>query len=90
MPTPLNEAISMAVRGEFPRGASEIDGHEFYVGSIKNKNLPQGDETSYFRHEHVGKDDRVFHSIKLGANQGEYTARLTRVQFRRPPIRFDE
>jgi hypothetical protein len=49
--TPLTDAIDMAVRGEFPPGASEIDGHSFYIRSVKNKNRLKGDETSYFRHE---------------------------------------
>jgi hypothetical protein len=33
--TELKQAIDMAVRGEFPPGASEIDGHEFYIRSSK-------------------------------------------------------
>jgi hypothetical protein len=87
MGTPLNEAIDIAVRGEFPPGASEIDGHDFYIRSVKNKNLLQGDETSYFRHEHIGKDDRVFYSVKLGAKKGDYTVKLTRIQFRGPFVK---
>jgi hypothetical protein len=45
-------------------------------------------ETSYFRHEHVGKDDRVFYSIQR--NPGAlipYTAKLTRIQFRGPFVK---
>lgn len=80
--TPLGEAIRMAVRGEYPPGVSEIDGHEFYIRAIGNRNLLQRGETSYFRHSHVGKDDRIFYSIEL--NDGTYTAKLTRIQFRGP------
>jgi hypothetical protein len=85
--TPLNQAIDMAVRGKFPPGASELDGHDFYIRSVENRGLLRGDETSYFRHEHVGKDDRVFYSIKLGQKKGDYTAELTRVQFRGPFVK---
>ena len=35
---PLKEAIDIAVKGEFPSGSSEIDGHKFYIRSVKNKN----------------------------------------------------
>jgi hypothetical protein len=84
--TPLEDAIKTAVTGGFPPGASEIDGHEFYIRSVKNKNLLKRDETSYFRHEHVGKDDRVFYSIKVLA-KGVYTAKLTRIQFRGPFVK---
>ena len=84
--TPLKDAIEMAVKGEFPPGASEIDGHDFYIRSVKNKNLLKEDETSYFRHEHIGKDDRVFYSIKVQA-PGKYTAKLTRIQFRGPFVK---
>lgn len=87
MATPLDQAIDMAVQGEFPPGTSEIDGHEFYIRSVRNRGLLQGDETSYFRHEHVGKDDRVFYSVKLGANKGQYEAKLTRIQFRGPFVK---
>lgn len=44
----------------------------------------KADETSYFRHDHVGKDDRVFYSVKLGDKKGEYSVKLTRIQFRGP------
>jgi hypothetical protein len=83
--TQLNEAIRIAVRGEFPESGSAIDGHDFYIRAITNKNLLKDGETSYFRHQHAGKDDRVFYSIK--PNPGAlipYTARLTRIQFRGP------
>lgn len=85
--TPITQAIDIAVKGEFPPGVSEIDGHEFYIRSVKNRGMLQGDETSYFRHEHVGKDDRVFYSVKLGQKTGEYTAKLTRIQFRGPFVK---
>ena len=85
--TPLKDAIDMAVQGEFPPGVSEIDGHEFYVRSVKNKGLLAKGETSYFRHEHAGKDDRVFYAVKLGKKKGEYTVKLTRIQFRGPFVK---
>jgi hypothetical protein len=86
MATPLDQAIDMAVRGQYPPGTSEIDGHEFYIRAIKNKNLLSGDETSYFRHVHAGKDDRVFYSVKL-KEKGEYEVKLTRIQFRGPFVK---
>jgi hypothetical protein len=87
--TPLDEAIRIAVRGDFPPGASELDGHDFFIRSVKNKGMIQDRETSYFRHEHAGKDDRVFYSIQVGAGLGTngYTAELTRVQFRGPFVK---
>jgi hypothetical protein len=85
MATPLDEAIDMAVRGEFPPGTSELDGHEFYIRALNNKGLIAEDETCYFRHEHVGKDDRVFFKITIpGSNGRPYEAKLTRIQFRGP------
>lgn len=86
MATPLTDAIKMAVQGELPPSASEIDGREFYVRSVKNKSLLEGDETSYFRHVHIGKDDRVFYSIKVIARR-QYIAKLTRIQFRGPFVK---
>jgi hypothetical protein len=85
--TELDQAIKLAVKGEFPPGVSELDGHEFYIRAITNKNLLADGETSYFRHEHAGKDDRVFYSIKVGEGPKGYTAKLTRVQFRGPFVK---
>jgi hypothetical protein len=83
--TELSEAIKMAVNGEFPPSSSSIDGHDFYIRAIGNKNMLQKGETSYFRHDHVGKDDRVFYSIKPNPGAAiPYTAKLTRIQFRGP------
>jgi hypothetical protein len=59
----------------------------FTFAPVNNKGLLQDDETSYFRHEHVGKDDRVFYSITLGNKKGDYTAKLTRIQFRGPFVK---
>lgn len=87
MATPLDQAIDMAVRGEFPPGSSEIDGHEFYIRAVTNKNMLKAGETSYFRHEHVGKDDRVFYSVTLGNKKGDYKVKLTRIQFRGPFVK---
>lgn len=85
--TDLSEAIGIAIKGEFPPGNSEVDGKKFYIRSVRNKNRLKGDETSYFRHIHTGKDDRVFYSIKLGQGRGEYTAKITRIQFRGPFVK---
>lgn len=83
--TNLDDAIDTAVKGGYPEDASSIDGHDFYIRSVKNKGeLSKPNETSYFRHEHKGKDDRVFYEITLGAKRGMYTAKLTRIQFRGP------
>lgn len=82
--TSLNDAIEIAVNGGFPETSSAIDGHRFYIRSVRNKNRLKGNETSYFRHEHIGKDDRVFYEIDLGNQKGQYTARMTRIEFRGP------
>ena len=83
--TNLGDAIDTAVKGGYPPDASSLDGHDFYIRSVKNKgDLAKPNETSYFRHEHQGKDDRVFYQISLGNKRGVYTAKLTRVQFRGP------
>lgn len=83
--TKLDDAIEIAVNGGYPSDASTLDGHDFYIRSVKRKgDLAQPNETSYFRHEHPGKDDRVFYEIQLGNKRGEYTAKLTRIQFRGP------
>ena len=83
----LSEAIDIAAKGDYPPEPSWLDGHQFYIRAVTNKNMLQGDETSYFRHTHHGKDDRVFYSIKLGRKKGEYAAKLTRIQFRGPFVR---
>ena len=86
--TELSDAIKIAIKGDFPPSASQIDGHDFYIRSIKNKNMLKDDETSYFRHEHVGTDDRVFYSIKRTPGAAiPYTAKLTRIQFRGPFVK---
>ncbi|MBY6151975.1 hypothetical protein KUV47_02020 [Vannielia litorea] len=85
--TKLTKAIDIAVKGGFPTSGSKIDGHSFFIRSVKNDNRTKGDETSYFRHEHIGKDDRVFYAIKLGNKKGEYTAKITRIQFRGPLVK---
>jgi len=87
MSTELNQAIKLAVQGQFPPGVSEMDGHEFYVRAITNKNLLAPGETCYLRHEHVGKDDRIFYSVKLLNAVPGYQATITRVQFRGPFVK---
>ena len=87
MATPLDQAIDMAVRGEYPPESSSLDGHDFYIRALGNRNMLREDETSYFRHEHVGKDDRVFSSVALGSTRGEYQIQLTRIQFRGPWVK---
>lgn len=79
----LVKAVDLAVRGEFPPDGVQIDGHGFYIRSLANKNRLEGNETGYFRHEHVGEDDRVFFSVKvIGA--GKYEAKITRIEYRGP------
>ncbi len=89
MSTPLNQAIKIAVNGGFPEDSSKIDGHEFFIRSVKNKNLCKSGETSYFRHEHAGKDDRVFYAIggPGPVSKKPYTAALTRIQVRGPFVK---
>lgn len=83
--TDLNDAIKMAVKGAPPPSGSAIDGHDFYIRPIGNKNMLKDGETSYFRHQHAGKDDRVFYSIQPDPGSAfQYTAKLTRIQFRGP------
>ncbi len=80
---PLYKAVDLAVRGVFPDDGVEVNGHDFYIRSLKNKNKLKGDETGYFRHQHVGKDDRVFFSIKV-KGKDDYDAKITRIQYRGP------
>lgn len=84
--TDIDKAIKIAVQGDYPPSGSPIDGHEFFIRSVKNKNMIKDNETSYFRHEHPGKDDRVFYAIggPGPTTQKAYTAKLTRIQFRGP------
>ncbi|MFN2203417.1 MAG: hypothetical protein ACK2UO_19635 [Caldilineaceae bacterium] len=83
----IQDAIAMAVSGKNAKEGAKVDGHSFFIRSVKNKNRLKGDETSYFRHEHAGKDDRVFYTVKLGDKKGEYSAKLTRIQFRGPLVK---
>ncbi|ADB73619.1 hypothetical protein Gobs01_01789 [Geodermatophilus obscurus DSM 43160] len=86
--TELEDAIRLAVKEEFPPSGSAIDGHDFYIRSVRNKNRLKEGETSYFRHQHTGKDDRVFYTIE--SNPGgptPYTAKLTRIEFRGPFVK---
>ena len=86
MSIPLEEAVDMAVRGIEANEATQsvkLGKHNFYVRPISHRTLLNPEETSYFRHQHIGKDDRVFYSIQV-AGKGKYTAKITRVQFRGP------
>jgi len=86
--TELEDAIRLAVKEEFPPSGSAIDGHDFYIRSVRNKNRLKEGETSYFRHQHTGKDDRVFYSIQPDPGSPfRYTAKLTRIQFRGPFVK---
>ncbi len=79
----LHRAIELAAKGIFPEDDVKVDGHEFYIRSLldtKNGKLEDG-ETGYFRHVHIGKDDRVFFSIKTETD-GKYEAKLKRIQYR--------
>jgi hypothetical protein len=77
----LVKAVDMAVKGEFPPDGVQIDGHSFYIRALSNKNRLEGNETGYFRHEHVGEDDRVFFSVKVKGS-GTYEAKITRIEYR--------
>jgi hypothetical protein len=81
----LSEAVELAVNGANAPD-TKVDGHTFSLRSVRNKNLLDGDETSYFRHVHGGKDDRVFYSVQLQPNK-KYTAKITRIQFRGPFVK---
>jgi len=80
----LVKAVDMAVKGEFPPDVVQLDGHNFYIRSLANKNRLEGDETGYFRHEHIGEDDRVFFSIKVPKEPRDhrYEATITRIEYR--------
>lgn len=81
----LAEAVELAVNGANAPDTN-IDGHTFSIRSVRNKNLLDGDETSYFRHVHSGKDDRVFYSVQLQSDE-KYAAKITRIQFRGPFVK---
>lgn len=87
MSMPMSKAIDIAVKGENPPEGAKLGKHSFYIRSVKFKARLKGDETSYFRHQHAGKDDRIFYSIKLGKKKGQYKAKMTRVQFRGPLVK---
>src|SRR5262245_30050762 len=89
MSIPLNKAskvIDKAVRGIFPNEDENVSvgKHNFFIRSLKNKNLLEPGETGYFRHQHIGQDDRVFYSVTLGKTKGEHRSFITRIQFRGP------
>ncbi|MBX3744079.1 MAG: hypothetical protein KF833_02110 [Verrucomicrobiae bacterium] len=83
----LNQAVDMVVKGIAPDEKTQsvrVGKHDFYIRPLNgNRNLLRPDETSYFRHQHFGKDDRVFYSIKLKPKK-TYDARITRIQYRGP------
>ncbi len=76
----LNKAVNQAIAGEFPK-STKLHGHDFVLRSLKNKKKLKPGETGYFRHEHIGKDDRVFFSIKV-RRKNSYTAKITRIEYR--------
>src|SRR5687768_10781161 len=82
----LSQAVDMIVRGIEPDEGTQsvkVDDHNFYIRPHGNRNLLTNRETSYFRHQHLGKDDRVFYSIRVkGVNS--YDAKITRIQYRGP------
>ncbi len=83
MSMPLHRAIKQAAKGVFPEDDIRVNGHDFYIRSLldtKNSKLGEG-ETGYFRHVHIGKDDRVFFSVKTETD-GKYEAKLKRIQYR--------
>ncbi len=86
MAIPLNQAVDMIVRGIEPNADNQgviINDHHFYLRPHGNKNLLEKGETSYFRHRHVGKDDRVFYSVTV-KGKDSYDAKITRIQYRGP------
>jgi len=81
----LEKAIDLAVRGKFPDDGVRVNGHGFFVRALVGSDLLKTGETGYLRHEHIGKDDRIFYSIKvLDKSKGTFTAKITRIQFRGP------
>src|SRR5690606_16896446 len=90
----LDETIDQIIKPskESPPKSS-LQGHEFQLRSHRFRGKPLGgDETSYFRHLHAGKDDRIFYRITLGDQKGTYEAEITRIQWRGPLVidRTDE
>jgi len=87
MAIPLKQAVDMVVRGIAPSEDNQgviLDDHHFYIRPItSNKNLLEPGETSYFRHRHVGNDDRVFYSVNV-KGKDSYDAKITRIQYRGP------
>ena len=85
MAMPLDKAVDLAVRGQFPDDDVRVNGHGFFVRALVPSELLQEGETGYLRHEHIGKDDRIFYSINvLDKAKGTYSAKIVRVQFRGP------
>ena len=85
MAMPLKQAIDLAVRGKFPPDGVRVDGHDFFIRALVHHELIGKGETGFFRHQHLGKDDRLFYTINvLDKANGTYSAKITRVQFRGP------
>jgi hypothetical protein len=81
----LEQALDLVVKGEKPDEDSQnvkLGKHKFYIRPLDgNRNLLKDGETSYFRHQHVGKDDRVFFAVKV-KGKGSYDAKITRIEYR--------
>jgi hypothetical protein len=85
MAMPLDKAVDLAVRRTFPPDNVKVSGHDFFIRALVPSDLIQKGETGYFRHIHIGKDDRVFYSIEvLDKKKGTFIGRITRIQFRGP------
>lgn len=84
----LTKAVDLAVRGihadEDTHGV-KLNGHNFYIRGQQRSPLIAAGETGYFRHQHLGKDDRVFYAVtNIDKDEGTYSAKLTRIQLRGP------
>lgn len=76
----------MIVKGIEPKEDSQsikLGKHDFYLRPIGNQNLLEKGETSYFRHKHIGQDNRVFYSINV-KGKNSYDAKITRIQYNGP------
>jgi hypothetical protein len=84
----LTKAVNLAVRGihaDEDTHSVKLNGHNFYIRGQQPHTLIAAGETGYFRHQHLGKDDRVFYAVtKIDKDEGTYSAKITRIQFRGP------
>ena len=88
MATTLTKAVDKAVRGihgDEDTNSVTLNGHDFYIRGQQPHELIKPGETGYFRHQHLGKDDRVFYAVtNINKVNGTYSAKITRIQLRGP------